>query len=71
MLCSRYTKIARSATVVIVLLASVAVLFVVEQRRTQAEVGAVLSAYLSDEVLHNAHDWGSARSIQIILQREA
>jgi hypothetical protein len=70
--CSRYTKIAlRSATVVIVTLAGIALLFVVEQRRTQAEVGAVLSAYLSDEVLHDAHDWGSERSIQIILQREA
>ena len=70
--CSRYAKIAfRSVTVVIVLLACIAVLFVVEQRRTHAEVGAVLSAYLSDEVLHNTHDWGSGRGIQIILQREA
>ena len=72
MRCSRYAKIAfRSTTVVIVLLVCVAVLFFVEQRRTQTEVGAVLSAYLSDEVLHNAHDWGSGRGIQIILQREA
>lgn len=47
-------------------------LFFVEQRRTHAEVGAVLSAYLSDEVLHHhAHDWGSGRGIRIILQREA
>jgi hypothetical protein len=67
-----YTKIAfRSTTVVIVLLACISVLFFVDQRRTHAEVGAVLSAYLSDEVLHNAHDWGSGRGIQIILQREA
>jgi len=72
MRCNRYAKITlRSATVAIVLLAGIAVLFVVEQRRTQAELGAVLSAYLSDEVLHNAHDWGSGRDIQIILQREA
>ena len=69
---NRYTKIAfRLTTVVIVLLACISVLFFVEQRRTHAEVGAVLSAYLSDEVLHNAHDWGSGRGIQIILQREA
>jgi hypothetical protein len=69
---SRYTKIAfRSTTVVIVLLACIPVLFFVEQWRTHAEVGAVLSAYLSDEVLHNTHDWGSGRGIQIILQREA
>ncbi len=70
--CNRYTKIAfRLTAVVIVLLACISVLFFVEQRRTHAEVGAVLSAYLSDEVLHNAHDWGSGRGIQIILQREA
>ena len=67
-----YTKIAlRSTAVVIFLLVCISVLFFVDQRRTHAEVGAVLSAYLSDEVLHNAHDWGSGRSIQIILQREA
>jgi len=69
---SRFIKIVvRVATVVIVLLASFIVVFMLEQRRTQAELGAVLSAYLSDEVLHNAHDWGSGRGIQIILQREA
>jgi hypothetical protein len=42
-----------------------------EQRRTRAEMGAVLSAYLSDEVLHNAHDWGSRRAVQMVVQREA
>lgn len=42
-----------------------------EQRRTQSEMGAVLSAYLSDEVLHNGHDWGSGRGVQMVLQREA
>ncbi|MCU1272339.1 MAG: hypothetical protein JWN74_3633 [Acidobacteriaceae bacterium] len=69
---SRYTKNAlRTATVVVALLAGIAVLFILEQRRTQGEVGVVLSAYLSDEVLNNAHDWGAGRGIQIILQREA
>jgi hypothetical protein len=61
----------RVAVVVAVLVAVIAAFFIREQRRTQAEVGAVLSAYLSDEVLNNAHDWGSGRTIQIILQREA
>ena len=66
------TKIVvRAATVVVVLLAGIAAIFILEQWRTQAELGAVLSAYLSDEVLHNAHDWGSGRAIQIVLQREA
>ena len=69
---NRYPKIAiRSVTAVVALLAGIAVLFFIEQRRTQAEFGAVLSAYLSDEVLHDAHDWGSGHGIQIILQREA
>jgi hypothetical protein len=68
----RHTRVVlRAAIVVIVLLASIAVVFVLEQRRTQAELGAVLSAYLSDEVLHDAHHWGSRGPIQIILQREA
>ena len=62
---------ARATLVVVVLLPSIAMLFSIEQRRTQAELGSVLSAYLSDEVLHNAHDWGSGRGIQVILQREA
>jgi hypothetical protein len=61
----------RAAVAAVVLLAGVVVLVVVEQQRTQAELGAVLSAYLSDEVRHNAHDWGSGRGIQIVLQREA
>ena len=65
---NRYPKIAiRSVTAVVALLAGIAVLLFVEQRRTQAEFGAVLSAYLSDEVLHDPHDWGSGRGIQIIL----
>jgi hypothetical protein len=69
---SRYTGIAfRTVIVVAALLAGTAVTFILEQRRTQAEMGAVMSAYLSDEVLHNAHDWGSGRGTQIILQREA
>src|SRR5204862_94179 len=34
-------------------------------------MGAILSAYLTDEVLHNAQDWGSGRGIEMIVQREA
>lgn len=34
-------------------------------------MSVVLSAYLSDEVLHNAHDWGSSRKVQMVIQREA
>jgi hypothetical protein len=69
---SRFIKIAfRAATVLVVVLTVIFALFILEQRRTQTEMGAVLSAYLSDEVLNNAHDWGSGRGILIVLQREA
>jgi len=69
---SGYTKAAvRASTVVVALLVVIAAVSIIERQRTQAELGAVLSAYLSDEVLHDAHDWGSGRGIQVILQREA
>lgn len=45
--------------------------FMVERRRAQAEFGAVLSAYLSDEIVHDFHDCGSGRGITVVLQREA
>lgn len=61
----------RAALAIAVLLGVLALLFALEQRRTQAEMGAVLSAYLSDEVLQNAHDWGSGRGVQMVVQREA
>jgi hypothetical protein len=38
--------------------------FILEKRRKQAEVGAV-SAYISEDVLHNDHDSGSGRGIHI------
>jgi hypothetical protein len=40
----------RAATVVVKLLASIVVPPILEQRRAQAEVGAVLSAFFSNEV---------------------
>jgi hypothetical protein len=67
-----YRKIAfRAVLAVALVLALLALLAALEQRRTQSEMGAVLSAYLSDEVLQNAHDWGSGRGIQMVVQREA
>lgn len=67
-----FRKIAfRAVLAIAVLFAALVLLFGLEQRRTQAEMGAVLSAYLSDEVLHNAHDWGSGRGVQMVMQREA
>jgi hypothetical protein len=60
----------RSAITVATLLAALALLCALEETRTQSEMGAVLSAYLSDEVLQNAHDWGSGRGLQMVVQRE-
>ena len=68
----RYTKLAvLPALVAVVLLLGIGVISIVEQKRAQAEYGEVLSAYLCDEILHDAHDWGSGQRIQVLLQREA
>lgn len=68
----RYTKIVvRSAVVVAALVVAVAALSALEQRRTQAELSAALSALFSDEILRDAHDSGSPRAVQVIILREA
>src|SRR6266568_6688964 len=52
-----------------VLLALIGLLFAVEQRRTQAETGAVLSALFSQTVLHDMDKWAGGRTINIVIQR--
>src|ERR1700730_12431251 len=42
-----------------------------EQKRTESELAVIVSAYLSDGILHDAHDWGSGRVILVALQSEA
>jgi hypothetical protein len=49
----RFTKIAVRATALAALLLGMAALSVLERRRTQAELGAVLSAFFSDAVLRD------------------
>ncbi len=44
--------------VVALLLASIAALVMVEQRRTRAELGAILSDLIGERVLHYAPDPG-------------
>ena len=45
-------------------------LFAVEQKRTRAETGAVLSALFSQGVLHDIDKWGAAgRTIEIVIER--
>ncbi len=69
---NRLKRIALYTTAGVGLLLMFAVLLsAIEQRRTQAEMGAILSALLSDQELHNVQDWGAGREIQIILQRES
>jgi hypothetical protein len=51
------------------LLALVALFFIVEQRRTQAETGAVLSAFFSQVVLHDMDKWDAGRTITIVVMR--
>jgi len=68
---SRFTKIAVRATAALAaLLLGMAALSVLERRRTQAELGAVLSAFFSDAVLRDIHESGSGRGIQVIVLRE-
>jgi hypothetical protein len=55
----------------LLLLTILALLFALELKRTQAETGAILSAYLTDELLRDYHNLDSGRGVQVILQREA
>jgi len=67
---NRLKKIALCATAGIVLpLALVGLFFAVEQRRTQAETGAVLSAFFSQVVLHDMDKWDAGRTITIVVMR--
>jgi hypothetical protein len=42
-----------------------------EQRRTDTELDAVLSAYLAEGIVHDTHDWIPGRGLLVVLQREA
>jgi hypothetical protein len=67
---NRLKKIALCATAgIVLLLALVGLFFAVEQRRTQTETGAVLSALFSQGVLRDVDQWGAGRTIEILIQR--
>jgi hypothetical protein len=68
---NRFKSIALYVTVAIgLLLVFVGLLFTVEQRRTQAETGSVLSALFSQGVLHDMDKSGAAgRTIEIVIER--
>jgi hypothetical protein len=67
---NRFKSIALYATAGIgLLLVLVGLLFAAEQRRTQTETGAVLSAFFSQEVLHDMDQWRAGRTIEILIQR--
>jgi hypothetical protein len=66
----RFKKVAYYATAgTALLLVLVALFFVAEQRRTQAETGAVLSAFFSQVVLHDMDKWDAGRTITIVVMR--
>jgi hypothetical protein len=56
--------------VVVLLLACSSAVCILDQRRTQSEMGAILSAFFSDQVLHDLRYWPAGREIQIVLLRE-
>jgi len=68
---NRFKRIVLYATAGIgLLLVLVGLLFAVEQRRTQAETGAVLSALFSQGARYDMDKWGAAgRTIEIVIQR--
>jgi hypothetical protein len=67
---NRHRRIALYSTAAVgLLLALVALLFVIEQRRAQAEMGPALSALFSEEVLRDADKWAAGRTLQIVIQR--
>lgn len=47
-----------------------ALLFAVERKRTQSENGAVLSAFFSQEALHEIDSWRAERTVEIVIQRD-
>ncbi len=49
----------------------IALLASIEQRRSEATLETALSAYLSESVIHDPHDWGTGAPVLIVLQREA
>lgn len=63
--------VVRVTMVVILLLACITALFILEQRRTQGEMGAILTAFFSDEVLRDVQDRGAGHEIKIVILREA
>jgi hypothetical protein len=68
---NRFKSIALYATIGIgLLLVFVGLLFVVEQRRSKAETGAVLSAFFSQGVLQDMDKWRAGRTMEIVIQRK-
>jgi hypothetical protein len=67
---NRFKKTVLCATAGIALLLALVVLLIfVEQRRTQAETDAVLSAFFSQVVLHDMDKWDAGRRITIVVMR--
>jgi hypothetical protein len=67
---NRFKRIVLYATTgICLLLVLLGLLLAVEQRRTQAETGAVLSALFSQGVLRDMDQWRAGRTVEIVIQR--
>ena len=63
--------VVRGVVAVLAVLTCAVGLVFAEHRRTDADLDAILSAYLSDGILHDIHDWGSGQGILVVLQVES
>jgi hypothetical protein len=63
--------IVRVIVVFVVLLVCVTALSILDQRRTQGEMGELLAAFFSDRILVNVQDPGAVRKMQIVVVRES
>lgn len=66
----RQALIRIAGTAIVIAICSV-VLIISEQRRADVELTEVLSAYLTNGILHDAHDWGPGHRILLVIQSES
>jgi hypothetical protein len=66
---ARQVRIKITGTTVLIAICSL-ILVLTDQRRTDGELTEILSAYLSDGILHDAHDWGPGHRILLVIQSE-
>jgi hypothetical protein len=63
-------RLPRLVIIALTLIISAVAIIYAEQLRTDNEFNAALSAYLSDAILHDVHDWGAGQHILVVAQLE-